>query len=79
MPAARWWNRFDSGSRFESFLFPSPITYGMCPKRGMKDVIPTSYSASYRAICRGVDDSRSSPRSTWVIPIRASSTGFVNV
>ena len=40
--------------------------------------IPTRASASYSAICRGVDGSRSSPRRTWVIPISASSTGFTS-
>ena len=36
-------------------------------------------SAWYSAICRGVDGRMSSPRSTWVIFINASSTGLTNV
>ncbi len=78
-PRSRWWNRFDSGSRLESFLLPSPMTYGRCPKRGTNVVAPMSMSAWYSAICRGVDESRSSPRSTCVMPISASSTGLTSV
>src|ERR671916_468904 len=37
-----------------------------------------SVSAAYSASCRGVEGSRSSPRSTSVMPIRASSTGLTN-
>ncbi len=52
---------------------------GMCAKRGTNVVTPASMSAAYRESWRAVEGMRSSPRSTWVIPIRASSTGFTKV
>ena len=41
--------------------------------------MPSSVSAVYSASWRGVEDSRSSPRSTWVMCIIASSTGLTSV
>ena len=35
--------------------------------------------ARYTAICRGVEDSRSSPRTTWVIFMSTSSTATASV
>ncbi|CPU00950.1 Uncharacterised protein [Mycobacteroides abscessus] len=58
---------------------PSPSTDGRCAKAGIESVTPIRIMASYKAICRGVEGSRSSPRSTWVIFINASSTGFTKV
>ena len=78
-PSSRYWNRFDCGSRLESLRLPSPVTNGRCPNCGNGLARPMSMSASYSAIWRGVDGSRSSPRSTWVIPISASSTGLTSV
>jgi hypothetical protein len=71
--------RPEPGSRLDSFLLPSPMTNGRWPNSGVRPLpMPMSASASYSAICRGVDGSRSSPRSTWVISISASSTGFTS-
>ncbi|CPU64520.1 Uncharacterised protein [Mycobacteroides abscessus] len=78
-PRSRCRNRFDSGSRLDSFLLPSPMTYGRWPNSGITCATPISSSARYSAIWRGVEDSRSSPRSTCVMPMSASSTGFTSV
>ena len=79
-PRSRCRNRLDSGSRLESFLLPSPMTYGRCPNTGTHGARRRcSSSARYSTTCRGVEDSRSSPRSTCVMPMSASSTGLTSV
>ena len=78
-PRSRCRNRFDCGSRLDSFLLPSPRTLGRCANSGTRSATPMRISAWYSAIWRGVDGRMSSPRSTWVIFISASSTGLTKV
>ena len=78
-PRSRCRNRFDCGSRLDSFLLPSPRTLGRWANSGTRSATPMRISAWYSAIWRGVDGRMSSPRSTWVIFISASSTGLTKV
>jgi pyruvate kinase len=68
-----------AGVDLESFLLPSPVTNGRWPNSGTTEETPSSTSARWSGIWRGVLERRSSPRSTWVISISASSTGFTSV
>ena len=79
-PSARTCRRDASGVlRLEIRRRPSPSTIGRCPNRGIgPDAMPSDRSAACSGICRGVDGSRSSPRSTSVMPMTASSTGLVS-
>ncbi|CNV47366.1 Uncharacterised protein [Mycobacterium tuberculosis] len=44
-PRSRWANRFDCGSRFESFLVPSPKTVGRCANFGIRSATPILINA----------------------------------